>query len=114
MNIPSSGLPPTPTRRKWLRWLALPVAVSILLTTYYLARPPELVWWTSPPTPPTGARIRVLIPGGWEMLPGSPVKLRSAHSYTISAPYQRWFLLRWILPGSRDGSMRIGVPDVRD
>src|SRR5262245_2027558 len=67
-SAPMDSLP-KPTRiRKWLRWLALPAVAVILALAYYLTRPPELVWWTSPPLGKTGQhRVRVKVPTGWDM-----------------------------------------------
>lgn len=60
---------PEPNRRKRLalRFAALVAAVSVLGAAYWLTRPPELVWWRSPPLSNTGRnRISVLVPTGWD------------------------------------------------
>src|SRR5262245_35010085 len=70
--------PPKPTRRrKWLPWLALPAMAAILPIAYYLTRPPELVWYTTPPLGDAGHRLKVRVPYGWKLLSPSAAKLRT-------------------------------------
>jgi hypothetical protein len=65
-----SDLPsPKPNRRKRLamQLAVLVVAVSVLGTVYWFTRPPELVWWTSPPIGKTAHRVTVLVPQKWKL-----------------------------------------------
>ena len=50
-----------------LRFAALVVAVSALGAAYWFTRPPELVWWRSPPIGKTAMRVCALVPKGWEV-----------------------------------------------
>jgi hypothetical protein len=57
-----------PNRRKGLtpRFAVLVAAVSALGAAYWFTRPPELVWWRSPPVRGVQYRVRALVPLGWE------------------------------------------------
>src|SRR6185503_10059323 len=51
-------------RRRAGGWIAGLAVIAAFTATYHLTRPPELVWWTSPPIGSTGRRLKVLIPNG--------------------------------------------------
>jgi hypothetical protein len=73
-----SDLPsPKPNRRKRLalRFAVVVVAVAALGAAYWFTRPPELVWWRSPPLFGTGHKARLLIPGGWKINPKMTVTM---------------------------------------
>src|ERR1051325_2582346 len=63
-TLPSSQ----PKRRKprALRYTTLFVSISALGATCWITRPPELVWYTSPPLGEAHYRLQVLVPNGWE------------------------------------------------
>lgn len=62
---------PKPNRRRRLalRLAALVAAVSVLGAAYWFTRPPELVWWRSPPLGKTRIEVSALVPRGWLLFP---------------------------------------------
>jgi hypothetical protein len=54
-------------KRRWIWWLAVPAAAVVVMVTYRLMRPPELVWWSSPAIGRSPIRAKVLIPIGWKI-----------------------------------------------
>ena len=46
-------------------WIAGLAVIAAIAATYHLTRPPELVWWTSPPIDERGHRVNALVPSGW-------------------------------------------------
>ena len=63
---PNSSIPRSKGLRLGRRIAVVAVAVAVLAIIYQLTRPPELVWWTSPPIGVAGKyRIRALVPNGW-------------------------------------------------
>src|SRR5947209_3985419 len=53
------------TRNRIAWWLAALLLIPAIALTYRLTRPPELVWWTSPPISQTRLHLRILVPVGW-------------------------------------------------
>ncbi len=53
-------------------WIAGLAVIAAIAATYQLTRPPELVWWTSPPLVKTGRRVAFLVPGDWVREPLDP------------------------------------------
>src|SRR5258708_2708055 len=72
--VKTSLPPPKPNRRKRLalRFAVLVVAVSALGVAYWFSRPPEVVWWRSPPFQKTGRRVMAFVPNGWKLLELGP------------------------------------------
>src|SRR5437868_1883123 len=73
--------------RKRIGWLlAAFLLIAAIALTYRLTRPPELVWWTSPPIANTGRRVTIMIPRGWALerpVPGPKSKMfQYEHAYT--------------------------------
>src|ERR1700747_1731796 len=64
---------PKPNRRRRLalRFAVLVVAISVLGAAYWFTRPPELVWWTSPPLGDSRLRAHMRTPIGWEEEPSN-------------------------------------------
>src|SRR5262249_28656387 len=83
-------------RRKWLRWLALPAAAAVLALVYYLTRPPELVWWRSPPLSGTSHRIKILTPRGWGLT--SSLYSGQEWPFAIEPKDSRPGPIRWLFP----------------
>src|ERR1051326_4943528 len=54
-------------KRLALRFAVLVAAVSVLGAAYWFTRPPELVWWRSPPIDKTGFHVCVLMPHNWTL-----------------------------------------------
>ena len=46
-------------------WIAGLAVIAAIAASYHLTRPPELVWWTSPPIDERGHRVNALVPRGW-------------------------------------------------
>ena len=86
---------PGQARRKWLRWLAVPAGVAVLALVYQLTRPPELVWWRSPLSPSSRARVSVLVPSGWQL--AGPYRFSELDWYEFQpVDGMPSFLGRWI------------------
>jgi hypothetical protein len=81
---------PKPNRRKHIavRFAILVVAVSALCAAYWFTRPPELVWWTSPPIGNTRKRLTIRIPYSWDVVPN-----RLGPTFAQGPPY--YVLLRY-------------------
>ena len=76
-------------KRLALRFAVLAAAVSVLDVAYWFTRPPELVWWRSPPLGIHGTRVRLLIPGTWDVeQPMHGGDMLKGH----------WITYRWFLP----------------
>src|SRR5438477_9081361 len=58
-------------RRRAGQWIAGLAVIAAIGATYQLTRPPELVWWTSPPIGRTELHVRILRPYGWILEPGT-------------------------------------------
>ena len=108
-----------PTRnRRWIRWLALPATAVLLAAVYQLTRPPELVWWASPPIGKTRLHVRALIPSGWKMESPRPATRFAYHVslnyYDFSPADRRPRFIRWMFPQSpEDAEVRIDVSQFR-
>src|SRR5439155_2067858 len=124
-SSPMNALPsPKPNRRKRLalRFAALVAAISVLGAAYWFTRPPELVWYTSPPLGEAGYRLKVRVPFGWKVYPSSTTirtigAQEQAGCTLIPADTLPRFLHRFI-PNAEDyGNVRIGIhsgPGLKD
>ncbi len=81
-------------------WIAGLAVIAAIAASIQLSRPPELVWWTSPPLGNTGQHVRVLIPYGWKsrMLPIRRDFTNGVASYRILPVENRPALIRWLFP----------------
>ena len=93
---------PKPNRRRRLalRIAVLDVAVSVLGAAYWFTRPPELVWWTSPPIDHARHHVKLLVPDGWIVEPLSAEYLSLNHTYRMIPSDRRPQILRWFLPAN--------------
>src|SRR6266852_7895174 len=94
---------PKPNRRKRLalRFAVLVTAVSVVGAAYWFTRPPELVWWTTPPLGPLGKnRASVLIPRHWKPGPiiASAISEEKLCAFTLRPVDDRPDMLKWLLP----------------
>src|SRR5258707_1130771 len=76
--------------------------MPVLGCAYWFTRPPELVWWRSPPIFDTQRRMRVLVPNGWRykserIFETEPLQT-ICDAYTFEPIDQRPALLRTLLP----------------
>src|SRR5258708_1276183 len=102
---------PTCRGRLVLRFVALFLASAVLVAAYRFTRPPELVWWSSPDTAPTGARVRVLIPQSWELESKEDQILDDKGScqyiFILSPGDRRPTLVRRFFPQTPEGAFAI-------
>jgi hypothetical protein len=106
---------PRPNRRRRLalRFAAFVVAASALGATYWFTRPPELVWWRSPPIGSASRRVQVLIPNGWDGVRASRERWQRNNwttQYAIFAVDRMPGFLRRIFPRkTEEASLEITV-----
>src|SRR5437870_417234 len=55
-------------RRRAGIWITGLAVIAAIAATYHLTRPPELVWWTSPPIPGTAMHVHLRVPYDWEQV----------------------------------------------
>src|SRR5262249_40961437 len=88
--------------RKWLRWLAVPVAAATLAIAYRLTRPSELVWWRSEPIRGFGHPVKMLVPSGWEVVaympPFTAQEMEHSGYAMLVPPDCRPRFIRWLFP----------------
>src|SRR5258708_1965594 len=93
---------PNRRRRLALRFAALVAAVSTLCAAYWFTRPPELVWWRSPPVAGSGKHVRILVPQGWTVQGSYNYDYKnpklSVKGYLISPVDNRPRILRRLIP----------------
>ena len=88
------------------RMAVLVGAVAVLGMTYQQTRPPELVWWRSPPLGSAKHRVRMLLPNGWK-LDSRNSRITDSCPYFFISPLQdtRPKFLRWLIPSKEETAM---------
>jgi hypothetical protein len=85
-------------------WIAGLAVIAAIAATYQLTRPPDLVWWTSPPIGKSGLRAKALIPQGWHEESSSEMKgSYQTHYFTppeLNLRWLRWIVSKWTATGS--------------
>ena len=92
------------------RVAVLVAVVAVLGTAYQLTRPPELVWWRSSDFNKTGHRVRIQIPGGWELEKQPELGDGGEICEYVFRPIDfRPKLLRWLLPNGSESAPSASV-----
>ncbi len=79
-------------------WFAGLAVIAAIAATYYLTRPPALVWWTSPPIGNSGRHVLALIPNGWKHnAPEGGFRQHGDYRWFFGPVGHTPLWLRWIL-----------------
>src|SRR5437764_788438 len=96
------------TRNRITWWLAALLLLATIALTYRLTRPPELVWWTSPPLMGTHRRVTSLSPSGWDLKSRTGVPFGMGKQmmtmYELVPVDRRSKLLQRLLPRNEDAA----------
>jgi hypothetical protein len=86
-------------------WLGALLLIAAIALTYRLARPPELVWWTSPAIDSDNKRLHVLIPAEWKLDTHGGRSLDDLYWSSGPSDWPKW--LQWIVPRTEAGSLSV-------
>ena len=86
-----------------LRFAVLVAATSVLWAAYWFTRPPELVWWSSPPIGGTGLRVHTLVRSDMEETKPMGIKVEGLFQMHLWRPVDsRPKFLRRLLPKQQE------------
>jgi hypothetical protein len=80
-------------------WIAGLAVIAAIAATYHLTRPPELVWWTSPPIGASGRHAKIVIPRGMDarLVNGQVRDGVWWNTYSFELVDSRPAFLRWLV-----------------